>query len=146
MSLSQKLLAVIIVPLLIQVAIFGWYAYLLRETEKLNKAEADSTEVIGHINWLSTQLAFKSVAALQYASTGDKEFLDMVAECRKQVRQEVLEVKSLCAADKNGQKNLETMTNVAQSRFAIAFLLPKTKLAAKRAWNAPLSKSAGRIF
>jgi len=115
MSLSLKLLAAIVIPLLIQVSFFGWYAYLLAQCEKLNEAEAHSTAVVGHINWLSTQLSLKAVAALQYAVTGDKEFLTMGAECRKQVDSEIKEVERLYAGVPADKKNVEAISDVAAS-------------------------------
>lgn len=86
----------------------------MSESEKLRAAEIHTAEVIGQIDWISTQLSFKSVAALHCAVTGDREFLD-VAESRRAVQREVQDVKSLCSDNISEQKNLQIMTEVADS-------------------------------
>ncbi len=115
MSISLKLLAAIVAPLLIQVCFFAWYANLLAQSENLSTAEARSSTIVAHINWLSTQLSLKCVAAVQFAVTGDDEFMDMVNQCRKQVTAEIKEIKTLYGSNPADQENVQEMSDVATS-------------------------------
>jgi diguanylate cyclase (GGDEF)-like protein len=57
----------------------------------------------------------KCFAAVQYAATGDEEFMTMVSNCRKQVDKEVSAVEGLYKADPTAQENVKRMSEVAQS-------------------------------
>ncbi len=85
MSISQKLVAAIAVPLLIQISFMATYHVLLMETEKLAASESRAKEMIGHLNWIV------SLAALSMSFSDRKDGSQelIYAKTYKQVREQV---------------------------------------------------------
>lgn len=97
MSISQKLVAAIAVPLLIQISFMATYHVLLLESEKLAASESRSKAMIGHLNWMVGLVSL--CMSFAYEKT-DSTYNKMYQLCRDQVPGEVDAIKKLVYQNK----------------------------------------------
>jgi signal transduction histidine kinase len=76
MTLYQKGLLVIGIPLLLQLVCLGIFAHLLEQTESLEKQDYRSKAVIGQSNWEGALLSCSMLSGTMYAITHNAQYLD----------------------------------------------------------------------
>lgn len=111
--LLQKLLAIILIPLIIQVGFLSFYAVLLKKSDQVLQAQRHSGAVIEHLNWLATLVSQKSTFSIQLAVTGDKEFLHLKTRTNTAIESELKALRLLSVSDDNLHASIEMLAKSA---------------------------------
>ncbi|HEY9784522.1 MAG TPA: PAS domain-containing sensor histidine kinase [Candidatus Obscuribacterales bacterium] len=112
LTVGQKLVLIIGLPLLLQLAISFGISWLLDQAGRLANYEYRSKEVISRMNWLG-YMAVTSVNAWVGSKVGPKDPYETIyAEARRNLANELPSVTSLLAAKEEQAHNIERLQRI----------------------------------